>query len=959
MIRTSMLLVLCLLGATAQSLAQAETKIEWDSKDVVESRITRYKYGRGPEYERPKDPKAPNPGSNYGSITLTAFDEPPRLRDRVLKRDARLTGKIADPPKQADAGKVWIEDNYARVIDQAQVKGPDFAFKLDASRSLSTGLYLKAELSAGGKAVWSGSQEVRMVPPAGDPFADFILGIYNMGTRPGTGELFREMGLGHRAIQTTNSPAWPVQNDLRFHASNILYSLLGLYHRDLKRWREIKAAQAKARGPVRLARHRCLSSPTEEKFTTDILTAAAMLHSPYQPLFYGIGDEIGIGNMAGPYDLCGSQWCMGRFREWLQRRYGSLDKLNAQWATSYESWDGVEMFSTWGALERADSGNFAPWADRVEFMDEVLAGAVALGARVVRKIDPSARCGITGVQQPACWGYDLWKLTRAVDVMTPYDIGEGPDVIMSFYNDGADGQVVDPGFGADNEDLWRALIRGCALVQQWDSSGGVYSRMIDIEGKRLTRFGQKARGFADWVHAGPGRMRRRAVRRRDPVAILYSQPSLRGNWILEILNRKDVPETGEQWTRRDSYTVRQKELSYRVRCSWMMWLKDVGIWPKFVDASQVDEGYLTRNGYKVLVMPRAVALSDKTAEEVRKFVRAGGTVIADSWCGLMDEHCRVRAKGALDKLFGVSRGDYRKIDVTRVPADGKGVEVGGAALPFFAFEATLKAAGEAGGTFKGADVAIARKAGKGKAIYLNFNLEEYFVQRFFPKMVAPARKYLLEVLQTAGVEPLFSVVPPAGDAPFHPVGHEIAAYRSGRGYLVGVMVNPTVRNSELGGIESRYEEIKDNIFLKEMHPARLLVPAGLTTYDLFEQRAVSRSTTLKLESTPRQGHLFACWPFTIRGVTAKAEVAAGRTLRISGEVLTSSPVEDEKLVVAMRAFRPDGTEQRAYRRTIDCEKGRFTVSLPLGQNEHGDWKVVVREPCTGETAEVKAQVAKR
>ncbi|KKK83247.1 hypothetical protein LCGC14_2795290, partial [marine sediment metagenome] len=215
--RWSGLAVLLAVTAGFAGALGAEPEIRWDSKDVEESRMPRYKYHRGPKYVAKAGEK--NPGSNYGSISLTVTDDPPRLLDRVLKRNAKLTGTIADPPAGAKTGTVWLEDNYGRVLDRAKVAGKDFAFTLDASRALHTGIYLKAKLTGGGKALWAGSESLRMVP-AGDPWADFILGVYNMGTEPGTGELWREMGLTHRAVQTTNSPAFPVQNDLQFHASN-------------------------------------------------------------------------------------------------------------------------------------------------------------------------------------------------------------------------------------------------------------------------------------------------------------------------------------------------------------------------------------------------------------------------------------------------------------------------------------------------------------------------------------------------------------------------------------------------------------------------------------------------------------------------------------------------------------------------------------------------------------------
>jgi len=382
-VRCTIAVILIVTATYPSGAAKAKPRIEWGSRDIVESRMPVYRYHRiGPEYEKPKDPKAPNPGRNF-MIELTVSDEPPRLLDRLLARRAVITGRIADAPAGAATGSVWLEDDYGRIMDRTEVRPPAFAFELDASRCLGTGLYVKAELRAGGQVIWSGSEAVRMVPTDEDPWRDFILGVYNMGTRPGTAELFRQIGIGHMAVRTTNSPAYPVQHDLRFHASNIVYSLFGFYHRDLKRWRQIKAAQRAARGPIRLARHRCFSSPKEQKFITDILTAAAMRHRPYKPLFYGIGDEIGIGNMSAPVDLCASKWCLARFRAWLRKRYGSLERLNAEWATAYDRWDEVEMYSTWQALERAETGNFSPWADRLEFMDTVLAEAVALGAKTV------------------------------------------------------------------------------------------------------------------------------------------------------------------------------------------------------------------------------------------------------------------------------------------------------------------------------------------------------------------------------------------------------------------------------------------------------------------------------------------------------------------------------------------------------------------------------------------------
>jgi hypothetical protein len=70
----------------------------------------------------------------------------------------------------------------------------------------------------------------------------------------------------------------------------------------------------------------------------------------------------------------------------------------------------------------------------------------------------------------------------------------------------------------------------------------------------------------------------------------------------------------------------------------------------------------------------------------------------------------------------------------------------------------------------------------------------------------------------------------------------------------------------------------------------------------------------------------------------------------------SAPIEDERLAVSLRVLRPDGSEQAAYRRTLDCPKGAFAADIPLGLNEHGDWSVEVFEPCTGKARAVRVTI---
>lgn len=59
--------------------------------------------------------------------------------------------------------------------------------------------------------------------------------------------------------------------------------------------------------------------------------------------------------------------------------------------------------------------------------------------------------------------------------------------------------------------------------------------------------------------------------------------------------------------------------------------------------------------YKLLVLPHVAALSDEEAENVRRFVRRGGAILATFETGAYDEWGQPREHGALDDVLGVAQ----------------------------------------------------------------------------------------------------------------------------------------------------------------------------------------------------------------------------------------------------------------------------------------------------------------
>jgi hypothetical protein len=149
----------------------------------------------------------------------------------------------------------------------------------------------------------------------------------------------------------------------------------------------------------------------------------------------------------------------------------------------------------------------------------------------------------------------------------------------------------------------------------------------------------------------------RARRVYDPIAIVYSQPSIQADWLLESC------VDGSTWLRRFSSFEAEHNRQARVRNSWLKALQDLGYSPRFVAADELPaKGAL--DGTAVLVLPTALALSDKETEAVLAFLAtaAGGpphVVFSDGTPALFDEHCRLRPRSLLEDIFPAALSQER------------------------------------------------------------------------------------------------------------------------------------------------------------------------------------------------------------------------------------------------------------------------------------------------------------
>ena len=349
-----------------------------------------------------------------------------------------------------------------------------------------------------------------------------------------------------------------------------------------------------------------------------------------RPLFYNLGDESGIADLAAPWDYDIAPSSLAAFRAWLRREYGALDALNAQWGTAYKDWDAVQPELTDAAMHRTD-GNFSAWSDFKAFMDAVFADAVRAGTDAVHRADPAGLAALEGAQVPGWGGYDYGRLAPAVDVMEIYDTGNALELAHAF-----NPALIPLGtaFSTGPREVhraWRELLHGSRGMIVWDEAGDVVGAdgAAGPRGRFLQGLATALRGVSPALLA--------ATPRPSPVAVLYSQASYRIRWLL------DQQPKGAAWSDRDSERENDDNAWRAARRQAAANLAGLGLQPRWLTAETLAGGALRDAGLRVLMLPHAIALSDGELAEIRAFAARGGTVLADTEPGVFDGHGKRRA----------------------------------------------------------------------------------------------------------------------------------------------------------------------------------------------------------------------------------------------------------------------------------------------------------------------------
>ena len=456
---------------------------------------------------------------------------------------------------------------------------------------------------------------------------------------------------GQSVARTKTIPDFLLANNLRWYAENLATDFYSEYHRYFpdrtNSWKflEVREQYKKDRTSKEpLKRRPSLSDPLWLTRIRERLIESAKYYSPYRPFFYSLGDEAGIANLAAFWDFDFSDESIVPMRRWLHERYGSLKQLNEQWEMNFTTWDAVMPPTTDEAMKRRGE-NFSAWSDFNEWMDISFAGALKMGRDAIQSVDPHAYVGIGGGQMPGWGGYDYSRIAKSLNAIEPYDIGNNIEILRSLNPQMA---VLTTSFARgpwEKHRVWYELLHGNRGLVIWDDKAAFIG-----PGTTIGERGREVEPYYKELRDGVAALLINSQRIDDPIAIHYSQPSMRIEWMLA------QRPNGEKWVTRNSSTEYRDSEFLRLRESFCRLIEDEGLQYNFVSYDQVEQGELMRGGYRVLMLPRSTALSSAEAQSMRNFVAQGGTLIADGQPGVFDERCKRLAKPQLQDIF--SAGTY-------------------------------------------------------------------------------------------------------------------------------------------------------------------------------------------------------------------------------------------------------------------------------------------------------------
>lgn len=510
----------------------------------------------------------------------------------------------------------------------------------------------------------------------------------------------------------------------------------------------------------------CLAAPAYRSAARRIASALAERYGDHPALaLWHVHNEYGT--------LCWCDHAAAAFRVWLRARHGSLDALNEAWGTAFWS----QRYSSWEQVlpPRATQWHKNPGQalDFHRFWSDEIIAAYCEQRDAIRA--HSDRPVTTNLMLPAYQNVDLWAFARELDVVTSDQYPSAPGL----------GAAADAAFHADRT---RSLAGGRPWLLMEQGTSTVYDgeQVLAKEPGEILRhtLGHIARGsqgalFFQWrqsragaetwhsamvPHAGPDSRVFREVSQTGAAVARLGE--LVGSTVTASVAVLDGPDA---WWALGVDGLPSSRLDYHaalVRAHRALW--DASTTVDFAHP----EHELSR--YRLVIAPALFLLSDKGAENLRRYVAGGGTLLVQHATGYVDDRMHARLggypAGPLREALGIRVEEYRPLrtDERITLSDGSHGTVWSESLRTEGAE-TLAAYSH--GMLSDSPALTRHRFGTGQSWYLSTRLDD-----------ADYGALVGRLLKKAGVEP---------DVPGLPAGVEAVTRRAADGRRWDVLVNHT------------------------------------------------------------------------------------------------------------------------------------------------------------------------
>lgn len=422
-----------------------------------------------------------------------------------------------------------------------------------------------------------------------------------------------------------------------------------------------------------------------------------------------------------------------QFHAWLEKRYGTIDKLNQAWTTAYDN----QTYSTWDEIplvNGTEDNNPGLWLDSKRFISESLRDYQKVQINAIRKY-AEPRQKITTNMMGWYDLYDHYTVAQDLDIVgwdnpqaegsfDPLRNGAAHDLMRGLK--GGDYWVMETTAGprgggnasvmldkgAMRAAMWHDIGHGANLVSYWQwrdaLNGGEqnHGALVDVDGQPDPIYNEIAQVGREFETAGP------ALKGTSPdarVAILHSYPS---RW---TINWQKMNPDYDAITEMMSYYAPLHELGYTI-----------DIVPPERDLSK----------YKLVIAPGLNVLTQEEADNLARYVKQGGHLVLGQRSGMKDAYearWPERQPGPLAALLGARVEQYTALSS---PVDATGAW-GEAKAKLFAEQLQLQAADvkilmryEAPRSWlDGQPAAVTRKVGEGSIGYMGAWLDEAGMKR--------------------------------------------------------------------------------------------------------------------------------------------------------------------------------------------------------------------------------------